>query len=217
MPAIQYHQTAEYVPSFSQQPTVQVKKEFTEVTRLIGASSFELNRDPFKWSRRIGGLLVVTNFFYIVYISLMVVVATLVLELHSDNISVSQQQNYHFPTFHRAIEVSSIVCAALLTFGLSLGITSNLSDCISPKASLVLSWIHFIMVLPLGPGLTVLSAYYFLILADSWMTIFFLTILGTFVVLNIILALSRVVALMMEMRARKIELKYEQTLVRSEA
>jgi magnesium-transporting ATPase (P-type) len=206
-----YYHSSEYAPTQLISPGVASKKELVETTILLD-KPFELNRNPFKWSKRIGALLVVNNFFFIVYVVLMIIVATLVLELQTETISVAQQQSYHFPVFNRVIEVCSIVCAAVLTVVLSIGITSNLSECISPGKQLILSWIHFTNLILFGSGLMVLSVYYFILFHDSFISVFFLTIYGVFLGTSFITALLRIVVLTKELNARKIELKFERSV-----
>jgi hypothetical protein len=198
----------------AQTPKIQIKKEESEQSTLLVRQPVvvELNKNPFKWSKRIGVVIVVANFFYIVYILLMVVVATLVLELHSDNISVAQQQSYRFPVFYRAIEVSSICSAGLLAVSLSIGIISILS-CLSIRKQLIISWIHFSLNLLFSTALMVLASYYFIILANSWMSSFFLSILGVFVAGGVLLALARAIVLTREYSTRAKELEYNPELM----
>lgn len=155
-------------------------------------------------SKHIGPVLVVSNFFLIVYLTMMIIVATVIIEVRwPEVISVSQQQTWSFPIYDRCLEVLNIVWAALMILFLLFGIVSVVID--SPaERQLLLSWIHVIGLTVVSVVQLVMSILYFVTLKDANMTAFFTSIFGVMMAWGIIVAALRVFILKRDLSLLKV-------------
>ncbi|KAL0482386.1 developmentally-regulated membrane protein [Acrasis kona] len=175
---------------------------------------FELNRDPYRLSNRAASIMAVSNFFFLVYLVMMIVVATIVIELKTpESITVIQQQNWYFPAYDRFVEVFNIIWASFLSLVLCTGIGLSMLD-LSAERRLLISWGHLVLLIIGSVVQEVFCVLYFVMLGDAETTAFFSSLFGVFSVWCIGCASYKVYALTKESgdyRQALIELKIMST------
>ncbi|KAL0488106.1 hypothetical protein AKO1_008935 [Acrasis kona] len=184
------------------------KKVSDETTSLMPAQHpvDRYIRNQYKWSKRFGAILAISNTFLLVLICLMTAIVTVLLEYRdTGSITVTQQEEYVFPQYDRAMEISCIISTILLSIVLMVGITSNLSP---PYIQVILSWVYLLLYSIVAPLHLTITVLYFIIIKDSWILTFFITLLGSAIAWIFLCSLCRVVAVTFEhRRAAKIHIK----------
>jgi uncharacterized protein YacL len=157
----------------------------------------------FKMSTRTAPVLAVTNFFFIIYLILMIIIATVIAEIKSPQlISVSQMQSWSIPFYDRFVEVFSIICAAVLVAVLCGGIALTSIE-MPEKTTLRFAWAHLISLCGSCLVQFIITVMYLVSLEDVSMTAFFITVFVLFVGASAFCAALHVYMLDKENKARQ--------------
>jgi hypothetical protein len=175
--------------------------------------------NPFKISSRIAPATAVANFFVIVYLMIMMTVATVVAEVRwSELISVAQMQNFSVPVYDRFIQIFSIVWSVINVGVLTFGIVAYAIE-MRKRRQLLLSKIHLVALCVASLIQFVASLLYFISLKDGEMAAFFLCVYTLLAAISISICTTHVYIFTKETNKHKLnkQIKLEQVAIMADA